>query len=284
MKKPMWFALLTLACGAPSVAFAQGQGLPTSQPSLITIIREEVKAGRTADHARIEAGWPVAFGRANSPDYYLAMTSMTGLPEAWFIIPAASHAAYGQIDSRYANDAGMTAELDRLSRADGEVLNSIRTIQAVARPDLSMGAYPDLSKQRFWEITIARVRPGHEQEFDAAAKAYGAAAQRSAPNAQYRVYQVIAGMPTPTYIIFASVASYGDFDQMMAEGTKTMSAATPAEMGSLEKFFKEGTLTWESNRFRLEPKLSYVSREVRSSDPAFWGPMPTGPRPAPRRP
>jgi hypothetical protein len=122
--------------------------LPTSQPTLVTIIREEVKVGRTADHARIEAGWPAAFSRANSPDYYLAMISLTGLPEAWYIIPAASNAANGERMRRYDNDAAMTAELERLSRADGEVLNSTRTIQAAARPDLSMGSYPDLAKRR----------------------------------------------------------------------------------------------------------------------------------------
>ena len=275
-------ALLTLMCGAPSlaVAQAQSQGLPTSQPSLITIIREEVKVGRGAQHAKIEAGWPAAFGRANSPDYYLAMTSMTGTPEAWYVIPAANHAAYDQINRRYDDNAAMTAELDRLSRADAEVLNSTRTIQAIARADLSMGAYPDLSKQRFWEISIVRVRPGHEEEFDAAAKAYGTAAQRSAPTAQYRVYQVIAGMLTPSYIIFSSVPSYGAFDEMMADGMKTMGGANATEMAALDKFSKEGTLTWETNRFRLDPKQSYVSREVRASDPAFWGPMPATKTPA----
>jgi hypothetical protein len=283
MHRTMGFALLTLACGAPGVALSQAQGLPTSQPSLVNIVREEVKVGRAADHARIEAGWPAAFGRANSPDYYLAMVSLTGMPEAWYIIPAASHAALGESMKRDANDATLTAELERLSRADAEVLNGSRTIQAMARPDLSMGAYPDLSKQRFWEISVVRVRPGHEAEFDAAAKAYGTAAQRSAPNAQYRIYQVLAGMPTPAYIIFASVTSYGAFDQMFADGMKTMENATAAEQAALQKFSTDATLSWETNRFRLDPKQSYVSREVRATDPAFWGPMPAAARPT-RRP
>lgn len=279
----MCFVLLTLACGAPGLAAAQaqGQGLPTSQPSLITIIREQVKVGRTADHARIESGWPALYGRVNSPDYYLAMTSMTGTPEAWYIIPSASHTAYAEAMRR---DAGQQAELDRLARADADVLDGTRTVQATARPDLSMGAYPDLSKQRFWEISIARVRPGHEQEFDAAAKAYGAAAQRAAPSAQFRVYQVIAGMLTPTYIIFSSVPNYGEFDQMMADGMKVMQGANATEMAALDKFFKDATLSWETNRFRLDPKQSYVSREVRASDPAFWGAMPAAkPATAPAR-
>lgn len=281
MNRMSGFALLTLACGAPAVMSAQATGLPTTQPSMVTIIREQVKVGRAADHARIESGWPAAYGRANSPDYYLAMTSMTGTPEAWYLIPSANHAAYAETMRR---DVGMQEELDRLSRADAEVLDGIRTIQAMARPDLSMGAFPDLSKQRFWEISIVRVRAGHEQDFDAAAKAYGTAAQRSAPNAQYRIYQVIAGMQTPTFIIFSSVANYGEFDQMFADGMKTMQNATAAEQAALQKFSTDATLSWETNRFRLDPKQSYVSREVRATDPAFWGPMPAATRPATRRP
>lgn len=172
---------------------------------MVTIIREDVKVGRTAEHARIEAGWPAAFGRASSPDYYLAMVSLTGTPQAWYIIPAASNAAYGEQMKRYDNDPGTTAELERLSRADAEVLEGTRTILAMARPDLSRGAYPDLAKQRFWEISLARVRPGHEADFDAAVKAYIAAADRASSQNQFRTYQVVAGMPEPTYIIFGSV-------------------------------------------------------------------------------
>ena len=282
MNRMTRIALLTLTCGAPTIAFSQAQGLPTSQPTFLTIIREEVKVGRAAEHARIESGWPAAFGSRNSPDYYLSMVSLTGLPEAWYIIPSASQTAWGESMKRYDNDAAMTAELDRLSRADADVINSSRTIQAVARPDLSMGAYPDLSKQRFWEISVVRVRPGHEADFDAAAKAYGSAAQRSAPNAQYRIYQVVAGMPTPTYIIFASVTNYAAFDQMTADGMKTMQSANATEQAALQKFSTDATLSWETNRYRLDPKQSYVSREVRATDSAFWGPMPSTTRPAAR--
>jgi len=276
-------AILALTCGV-TLAFAQVQGLPTTQPTLVTIIREEVKVGRTAEHARNEAGWPAAFGRANSPDYYLAMTSITGMPEAWYIIPSASNAAYGEAMMRYDKDAAMTAELERLSRADADLINSSRTIQAMARPDLSMGSFPDLTKQRFWEISVVRVRPGHEAEFDAAAKAFGSAAQRASPATRYRVYQVLAGMPTPTYILFSSVATFAEFDQMFANAMKSMQAASDSEQAALRKFSTDASLSWETNRFRLDPKQSYVSRETRATDPTFWGTMPAGTRPAARRP
>jgi hypothetical protein len=269
------FLILTFACGAPAVLSGQGQGLPTTQPALVTIVREQVKVGRTAEHARIEAGWPAAFGRVNSPDYYLAMVSLTGQPEAWYIIPTASNAAYGEQMKRYDGDAGTTAELERLSRADADVLEGTRTIQAMARPDLSRGAYPELAKQRFWEISLVRVRPGHEADFDAGVKAYMAAADRAASGNQFRTYEVTAGMPSPTYIIFASATNYADFDRMFADGMKTFQSANAAEQAAMMKFSTDATMSWENNRFRLDPRQSYVSRETRATDPAFWGAMPT---------
>jgi hypothetical protein len=279
MIKLSQLALLALSCAGAAPVFAQAQGLPTSQPSLVTIIREEVKVGRAAEHARIEAGWPAAFERAKSPDYYLAMVSMTGPSEAWYILPAANHAAIGESTKRDDADPVLSAELARLSRLDAEVLNNSRTIQAVARPDLSMGAFPNLARQRFWEITTFRVRPGHEQEFDAAAKAYGSAAARSAPSTTFRVYEVIAGMLTPTYIVFSSIESYAQFDQMMANGMQTMQGATADERTALQKFSTDAELNAETNRFRLDPKQSYVSRETRATDPAFWMPKPATTRP-----
>jgi hypothetical protein len=279
-----YVALLALSFAGAGAAAAQ-VGLPTSQPSLVTIIREEVKVGRAAEHARLEAGWPAAYGRVNSPDYYLALTSVTGLPEAWYLLPSATHAAMGE-SMRRDDDASLSAELDRLRRADAELINSARTIHAAARPDLSMGSFPDLARQRFWEITIFRARPGHEAEFDAAAKAYISAAQRNAPTTNFRTYQVIAGMPGPTYIIFSSVANFADFDAMMADGMKTMAGANAQEQAALLKFSTDGMLSAETNRYRLDPRQSYVSRETRATDPAFWGtmPAPAGPRPTPRRP
>ena len=278
--------MMLLHAATLALAMVQTPGLPTSQPSLLTIIREEVKPGRAAEHARNEAGWPAAFGRANDPNTYLAMASITGEPEVWYVIPSTSNATYGESLTRYDDNAAVTAELDRLSRADAEFINGTRTIQAVARPDLSMGAYPDLTKQRFWEISVVRVRPGHEADFAAGAHAYGSAAKRSAPGTQYRVYEVTAGMSTPAYIIFSSVAKYADFDQMVADGVKTMQAASDSEQTALRKFATDAQLSWETNRYRLDPRQSYVPREVRATDPKFWGPMPgaAAARPAAKKP
>ena len=262
------FVALLLACAGT----ASAQGMPTSQPTLLTIVREDVKIGRGDEHARFEAGWPAAYAKAKSPDYYLAFVSMTGPNESWYVTPFASHAAIADGMKRDAADPVLSAELKRLSRGDAEFLNNVRVMQAVGRPDLSMGAFPDLAKVRFTEISWFRVRPGHEASWEAAAKAYRAAAQRSAPSTTYRIYQIIAGVPGPTYLVFSTLESYAAFDQMMSAGQASMAGATADEMAALQKFSAEGLINSETQRFRIDPVQSYVSPQARAADPAFWTP------------
>lgn len=270
-------SISTLALVLTAAGSALAQGMPTSQPAILTIVREDVKLGLAAEHARWETGWPAAFQKAKSPDYYLALASMTGPSEVWYVVAQASHAAIGESMKREAGDPVLTAELERLSRGDAEFLNNVRVMQAARRPDLSMGTFPDLAKVRFIEITWFRVRPGHEGGFEAAAKAYRAAAQRSAPTTSYRVYQIMAGVPGPIYLVFSSVQSYGEFDQMMAAGQATMRGVTPDEMTTLQKFSAEGLINAETHRFRVDPQQSYVAPETRAADPEFWMPKkPTG--------
>lgn len=249
---------------------AFGQALPTSQPKLLTIYREQIKNGHVAAHVKTESGWPVAFAKAKSPDYYLALTSMTGPNEAWFISPWDSYGAWGKSMQRDEGNAELSAELERLSLADAEHLNELRLIEAVARPDLSHGAYPDMNKTRFWEITIMRVRPGHEAQFAAAAKVYKTVAGRAAPKMSWRLYEITAGMPGPTYLVFSSTELFTEFDNMLAEGAGLMKAMTPEETAVLQKFSAEGLINAETNRYRLDAKMSYVPAETRATDPTFW--------------
>ena len=171
-------SLIVLTAGT-----AYGQSLPTSQPNFVQIIREEVKVGHEADHTKTEAGWPVAFEKAKMPTSSIGLVSLTGTSEAWFLVPYASQAAWGDDLKRQSDDPVLAAELARLSRADAAHITSVRSMLGAARKDLSRGAFPDIGKARFYEITIFRVRPGHENQFTEAGKAYGAAAARATPNA-----------------------------------------------------------------------------------------------------
>jgi hypothetical protein len=268
-------ALATLQAALLSVSsasFAFGQGMPTSQPSLITIVREDVKTGHNAMHSAFEAGWPAANAKAKSPYFYLAMVAITGPNESWYVTPYASNAAIGESMKLESNNKVLGADIARLEKGDADHINSSRRLYAAARPDLSYGAFPDMGLARFWEVTTFRVRPGYEEAFANAAKAYAAAAKRAAPNMSWRTYEVIAGLPGPTYLVFSSVQSFAEFDRSMQDGMALGKAFTPEEQQTLEKFGASGLINSETQRFQLDPVQSYVDAATKSKDPKFWSP------------
>lgn len=268
--------LLTYAAVLCGIAGGlQAQELPSLQRKYLHIVREEVKIGRNADHEKIEAGWPAAYERAKSSDYYLALVAMTGVNETWFLAPQESNAAVDAMAKHDAADMQLQSELTRLRKADAELLSNYRVMQTVARPDLGYGAYPDLAKQRFWEITWFRVKPGHEQQWESAAKTYIAATKRAAPDASFQTYQIIAGVPGPTFLVISSVESLADFDKVMNNDEKTWMAMTAEEMAVMQKVSTDGLIELETNRFRLSPAMSHVPSAVRESDPSFWMPKRT---------
>src|SRR6476659_851375 len=183
MRKLLW--LVVVLFSAVRVTPALAQSLPTSQPNYLQVIIEDVKVGHDDEHSKLEAGWPAAFEKAKSPYYGIGMVAMTGAPQAWFLTPFENQQAMGDNLKRNADDPILAAELSRLARADAAHITNLRQVLLAARKDLSHGAFPDAGRQRFYEVTIFRVRPGHEEPFVAAAKAYGSAAGRSAPNTAY---------------------------------------------------------------------------------------------------
>jgi hypothetical protein len=262
--------IMLLAVAAPLPAPAHAQGLPTTQPGVLTIFIEELKVGMDADHEANEAGWPAAFAKAGSPHHYLALEAMTGAPEVWFVSPYASWSQEAESMKLEQSNPTLAAELKRLWKQDGQYLASTRTVQAVGRPDLSYGAFPDMALQRFYEITTFRIRPGHDQAFEAAVKVYANIVKASAPAMSFRMYQVTGGMPGGTYLAFGSVDGYARFDAQMADGQKMWEKVSPQDMATLQKTMSEDVMSTMTNRYSVSPTMSYVPADARSRDPAFW--------------
>jgi hypothetical protein len=259
---------LVLLAGLAGTALAQD--LPTSQPGFLTINIEQLKVGVGADHETNEAGWPRAFAQANFAYPYLALESLTGTPEIWFVAPYASWSAEGESMKAISDNAALSAEMAKLAKADAQYLDGYRTLQAMARPDLSQGQYPDIAMARFFEITVFRVRPGHERGFEEATKVYKNVVERSAPGTSFRTYQVTGGMPGGTYLVFGSTTSYAEFDKQLADYNGIWAKATAEEMTTLQQTMANDVLTVTSNRYRVSPTMSYVPAETKAKDPAFW--------------
>ncbi len=268
MNQPLRLLALGLlaCCAASSVA----QGLPKKQPSLLNIVRERIKTGRADDHARNETEWVAANEKAKFPAHYLALSSMTGPNEVWYMIPAESHAEMAKQMEAERSNSTLSAEVARLTRADAEFIEDTRNIHAAARPELSYGDFPDISKARFFEIGLLQVRPGFAPQVEAVAKAYAAARKKAGAKTGYRVYSIIAGLPMPTYLIVTSFDNFGQIDNAFQDHLAAVAAMSDDEKAQFQKAWADGVILDENNRFRLDPKQSYVGQEVRASDPAFW--------------
>src|SRR5260370_36910166 len=76
---------------------------PAEPPAVIQIGRESIKEGRSPAHRKVETDWARAFRRAQFPYHYLALETMTGVNEVWFISTYPSFAAIEEGDKLIEN-------------------------------------------------------------------------------------------------------------------------------------------------------------------------------------
>ncbi len=274
MKKSVFlFVAACLFLSATSIALAQEQA-PSGPPKVLQIFREEVKPGKAPAHEKVEAGWPRAFAHANSPTHYLAMVSVTGPSEAWFITGFDSLAAWEKDRQDNQKNAALTAELNQLEEKDGELLSGLRSIVATYREDLSYrptGA--NMGQMRYFYVTTFRIRPGHENDFIEANKIIRGAHEKANVPEHWAVFQVTSGMPNGTYLSFQPLKSLAEVDAFPQTHGKDYQGAIGDEgRQKLRELAGAGTLFTETSIFAFNPKMSYVSQQTASADPDFWTP------------
>jgi len=275
--KKVFFAALAVCLLVSGALPVLAQQAPPRPPNVLQIFREEVKPGKGAAHEKVEMGWPRAFAKANSSTYYLAVTSISGPTEAWFITGYDSLAAWEK-DS-WANDSNPTlsAELQQLSAQDGELLSGVRSVVANYREEMSYqpSGTPPLGQMRYFYVTTVRVRPGHESEYEQINKITREAHQKANIPERWSAWQVNYGMPRGTFIIFQPLKSLADVDAFPQTHGEAYQA-TIGEEGAkkLRELTNSAILTSETNIVAFSPKMSYPRKEWVEADRQFWTPKP----------
>src|SRR5689334_5554834 len=95
----------------------------SAAPKMLTVYRESVKAGRDVEHAKHETQFPAIDEKTKSPFVYLALTSINGPSEAWYVYPAESAADISAMMKRPEKDPLLGAEYARLARIDSEYIS-----------------------------------------------------------------------------------------------------------------------------------------------------------------
>lgn len=263
-------AVVLLAAALPALA----QQAP---PPVLQIYREEIKPGKTVAHAKHEEGWPRAFAKAKFPTHYIAASSVSGPGEAWYFTPYDSLAAWEKDGKDVEANATLQAEMDRLGTVDGDMLNSVRSIVAVYRPDLSYqtGSSAPLPTMRYFMITTVRVRPGREADFEESTKMARAAHEKISVPERWAVFQINYGALRGTFLIFQPLKSLADVDAFaQTHGEKYQAAIGESGQKKLRELAASGVISAETNLFAFSPKMSYPAPDWVAADPDFWAPKP----------
>lgn len=258
--------LLTLVSAAPLAAQMTGNQGP---PPVLLISRELVKPGKNVVHNRWEAGWPAAFAKANYPTTYIGMNAVSGINEAWFLIGFPSFDAMEKDQARMDSNAALTADMNRLGAGESDFVENTRSVLAAYVPSVSHNPNIDLSKMRYFEVVTYTMKPGHAGDFIKAAGLVRDGYTKAGLDQPWAIYRAVSGMPAGTFYVFLPMKSLATLDNAPASMEAMGRALGPDQMSALDKLVLDGIATSQSQVFAFNPKMSYVSKEMKAADP-FW--------------
>jgi len=263
---------LVLACCC--VTAAQEKSQANYIPKVLQITREYTKPGRAGNvHEAAESAFVQAATRAKWPTHYLAMTSLSGKQRALFLTSYASLEAWEKDTAAVAKNPTLSAALDAASVADGEQLDSIDQAVFVFNEEMSLRPVADLSQMRFMELSIYRVRPGHEREWSEAVKMVKAAYEKGVPGSHWGVFNQVYGGEGGSYLVLTSRKTLAEVDHGFQVEDKQFEAAIGADgMKKLDELIAASVESSLHQLFSFNPHMSYVADEWIKADPDFWKP------------
>jgi hypothetical protein len=265
-------ALLALALVvATSPSLGAQAASPPSPYKILTITRESVKPGRGPAHDKLESDWARAQMGAKSNLHFLAIRSITGPRETWFLSGYPSWAEYTRINKAY-DDAPALAAVDaRMAPQESEMLSDSRTMVLLRRDDLSYGQ-SSLPEMRFFSISRLSARPGHSSELVDQRKIIKAAHESAHVADSYSVYEVTAGAPAGTFFIFVGRKSMSDIDDAETVHGAAYLAALGGDEGRTRAAAAAANYmaSSQTDHYAFLPKQSMVSADWAKSDPSYW--------------
>ena len=188
-----------------------------------------------------------------------------------------SFAAWGKDTESLDRAGAFKTEYDRLSEGDAQFLSGGRSIVGAFREDLSTPVEVVLAKMRYLRVLTIRVRPGHDSDFTDAAKMIRAGYEKANVQLAWATYQIVSGMPTPTFMVLLPMKSLDEIDAGLGNSKKLADAQGEENQKKLAKLSADGYLSVETNIYAFDPKMSYPAKDFAAADPEFWNPKPASP-------
>ena len=243
---------------------------PTSPPPIIQRFREMVKVGHADAHEANERAWAGAYAKTKLPYYSIALTSMSGPNDAWWLSGWQSFKQFDDANTALAANKEFQAAVSQYSAKDAEyVSDGVASLWSL-RQDLSYRDTVEWSKMHAYEMITVRARPGHDGDFKQIALKIRATHQAAGTGAHWAMYQGMMGVPDGTYLIIIPLKSVADIDAGMREEAQFAKTLGEAGGKELDKLSSDGIISTETNLFAVSAKMSYVSEDWHVADADFW--------------
>jgi hypothetical protein len=274
MKKSLTFAFAICVFLSTALEAAAQRAEQMGPPKVLSIFREEIKAGRGGAHERLETGYVRALQRAKWPVHSLAMVATAGGTDAWYMSTYDSFADMEKDRRNMDRNAQLSADFERLDGLDSEFRTGQRTIVCSLVEELTIGGNFDVSQMRYFTVNTVRVRPGRDEDYREARKILMDAVKKGDPNSHSVVFTVRAGMPNGTYLIFTPRKSLAEMDPNPAVARAVQQAMGEDNNKKRQKLLADSVISSENSIYAFSPRMSYVSPEWVKSGGEYWAPKP----------
>jgi hypothetical protein len=244
----------------------------TKPAPILVIYKEDLKAGHTASHDQLEANFARTYAKVPGARHYLAMNSLSGPTQSWFVQP---YATLEDVEKEFQASENAPAmvktNLERIAGGEDNNLTKQTAITTVYRDDLSYNSdVTDLPKMRYVEVITFHVKPGHDAEFMEAATLVKNAYEKTNVPMGWACYQVFAGAPSGTYYIFRAIDSLAKADPTNRERMQTVHQALGEDgQKRLAQLTSEAIAMEETDFYAFNPKTSFAPPEFAAAD-SFW--------------
>jgi len=243
-------------------------------PKVLVINREVLKPGKNGTlHQRTESAFVRAMAAAKDTTYYLGMDALSGPSRSLFFTAYDSFADWEKEALAEQKNATLSAALDRAAVADGDLLQSYETSIFFLRDDFSLNPGTELAHDRYFEIGVFHVKPGHDEDWTTIMKLVKDAYAK-VPGVQWAMYERVYGGSEHYFIYITPLKSAAQIDSDFANGPKFVEAIGKDGLKQLNNLMAESVDEDELNLFALNPAISYVGPEMIKADPTFWKPAP----------
>jgi hypothetical protein len=125
-------------------------------PLFLLIVRERLRPGMEQAYNENELELATACAMLKCPHPYLALASVAGPKEVWWLNAFASYEEKDQLDAAYARNEPLMAKLTELGKRKEDYREALSTTLTEYRPNPSGGVILRIAGARFFVMTLVR--------------------------------------------------------------------------------------------------------------------------------